>query len=32
MLKAGDGTQFIIVTIKLDELIPENTFSKASLK
>ena len=32
MLKAGDGTQFIIVTIKLDEAIPENTFSKASLK
>jgi outer membrane lipoprotein-sorting protein len=32
MLKAGDGTQFIIVTIKLDEIIPENTFSKASLK
>ena len=32
MLKAGDGTQFIIETIRLDEPIPENTFSKASLK
>jgi outer membrane lipoprotein-sorting protein len=32
MLKAGDGTQFIIETIKLDEAIPENIFSKASLK
>jgi outer membrane lipoprotein-sorting protein len=32
MLKAGDGTQFFIVTLKLDEPIPESTFSKASLK
>ena len=32
MLKAGDGTQFVIVTIRLDESIPENIFSKASLK
>jgi outer membrane lipoprotein-sorting protein len=32
MLKTGDGTIFEIGTLKLDELIPENTFSKASLK
>jgi outer membrane lipoprotein-sorting protein len=32
MLKTGDGTQFFIVTLKLDEPIPENTFSKAALK
>ena len=32
MLKAGDGTHFIIETIRLDETIPENIFSKASLK
>ena len=32
MLKSGDGTQFIIDNIKLDEPIPENIFSKASLK
>jgi outer membrane lipoprotein-sorting protein len=32
MLRAGDGTQFIIESLKLDEPIPESTFSKASLK
>jgi len=32
MLKNGDGTQFIITTLKLDEKMPENIFSKASLK
>jgi outer membrane lipoprotein-sorting protein len=32
MLKTGEGTQFEIVTLKLDEQIPESTFSKASLK
>jgi outer membrane lipoprotein-sorting protein len=32
MLKTGEGTQFIISAIKLDEPIPEDTFSKASLK
>jgi len=32
MLKTGDGTQFLIMSLKLDEPIPENTFSKASLK
>ncbi len=32
MLKAGDGTQFVIDEIKLDETIPESLFSKASLK
>jgi negative regulator of sigma E activity len=32
MLKAGDGTQFIMESIKLDEAIPEDIFSKASLK
>lgn len=32
MLKSGDGTQFIIESIKLDETIPEETFSKAALK
>jgi outer membrane lipoprotein-sorting protein len=32
MLKTGDGTQFIIESIKFDELIPEAVFSKASLK
>jgi hypothetical protein len=32
MLKTGDGTQFIIESLKLDETLPENIFSKASLK
>ncbi|MCX6333531.1 MAG: outer membrane lipoprotein-sorting protein [Bacteroidia bacterium] len=32
MLKTGDGTQFIIESIKLDEIIPATIFSKASLK
>lgn len=32
MLKSGDGTQFIITTLKLNEAVPENIFSKASLK
>ena len=32
MLKSGDGTQFVIKSIKFDEAIPEDTFSKASLK
>jgi hypothetical protein len=32
MLKSGEGTQFIIESIKLDEPIPENTFSKGNLK
>ena len=32
MLKTGDGTQFIIESIKLDEPIPPNILSKASLK
>jgi outer membrane lipoprotein-sorting protein len=32
MLKTGDGTQFIISSIKLDETIPDDIFSKASLK
>ncbi|MCX6302445.1 MAG: outer membrane lipoprotein-sorting protein [Bacteroidia bacterium] len=32
MLKQGDGTQFVFETLSLDELIPENIFSKASLK
>ena len=32
MLKSGDGTQFIIESLKLDEPIPEFVFSKASLK
>jgi outer membrane lipoprotein-sorting protein len=32
MLKTGDGTQFIIESIKLDEPIPQNILSKASLK
>jgi hypothetical protein len=32
MLKTGDGTQFVIETVKLDAAIPENIFSKASLK
>ncbi len=32
MLKSGDGTQFIIESIKLDEPIPPNILSKASLK
>jgi outer membrane lipoprotein-sorting protein len=32
MLKSGEGTQFIIESIKLDEPIPEEIFSKASLK
>ena len=32
MLKAGDGDEFIIQKIKLDEPIPEDIFTKASLK
>jgi outer membrane lipoprotein-sorting protein len=32
MLKSGDGTQFIILNLKLDEPVPESTFSKGSLK
>jgi len=32
MLRSGDGTQFIISSIKLDETIPPDVFSKASLK
>ena len=32
MLRNGDGTQFIISSIKLDETIPADIFSKASLK
>jgi outer membrane lipoprotein-sorting protein len=32
MLRSGDGTQFIISSIKLDETIPADIFSKASLK
>jgi outer membrane lipoprotein-sorting protein len=32
MLKSGDGTHFIIDKIRLDDPIPENMFSKASLK
>lgn len=32
MLKSGDGTWFIIESLKLDETIPESIFSKASLK
>jgi outer membrane lipoprotein-sorting protein len=32
MLKTGDGTYFVIDKLKLDEVIPENLFSKASLK
>jgi outer membrane lipoprotein-sorting protein len=32
MLRSGDGTQFIIGSIKLDETIPADIFSKASLK
>jgi outer membrane lipoprotein-sorting protein len=32
MLKTGDGTWFVIETLTLDQAIPENTFSKASLK
>ena len=32
MLRSGDGTQFIISSIKLDETIPDDIFSKASLK
>ena len=32
MLKQGDGTQFIIETLSLDEPVPENIFLKASLK
>jgi outer membrane lipoprotein-sorting protein len=32
MLKTGDGTQFIIESIKFDEPIPPNILSKASLK
>jgi outer membrane lipoprotein-sorting protein len=32
MLKTGAGTQFIIESISLDDMIPGNIFSKASLK
>lgn len=32
MLKSGDGTQFIIESIKFDEPFAEDTFSKAALK
>jgi outer membrane lipoprotein-sorting protein len=32
MLKSGEGTSFIIETVKLDDPIPENMFSKSSLK
>lgn len=32
MLKSGNGTYFIIDDLKLDEDIPESTFSKGSLK
>lgn len=32
MLKTGEGTQFTISTLRLDEQVPENIFSKASLK
>lgn len=32
MLRAGDGTHFIIDDIRLDGVIPESIFSKASLK
>jgi outer membrane lipoprotein-sorting protein len=32
MLRSGDGTQFIISSIRLDETIPSDIFSKASLK
>jgi outer membrane lipoprotein-sorting protein len=32
MLRSGDGTQFIISSIRLDETIPADIFSKASLK
>jgi outer membrane lipoprotein-sorting protein len=32
MLRSGDGTQFIISSIKLDETISPDVFSKASLK
>jgi outer membrane lipoprotein-sorting protein len=32
MLKTGDGTQFVVESIKFDEPIPETVFSKASLK
>lgn len=32
MLRSGDGTQFIISSIKLDETVPDDIFSKASLK
>jgi outer membrane lipoprotein-sorting protein len=32
MLKTGDGTSFTIENLKLDEVIPGNIFSKASLK
>jgi outer membrane lipoprotein-sorting protein len=32
MLRSGDGTQFIISSIRLDETIPDDIFSKASLK
>jgi hypothetical protein len=32
MLKTGDGTWFVIETLILDQAIPENAFSKASLK
>jgi outer membrane lipoprotein-sorting protein len=32
MLKSGDGTKLVIASVKLDAPIPEDTFSKASLK
>jgi hypothetical protein len=32
MLKTGNGTQFIIESIKLDEPIPPNILSKAALR
>jgi hypothetical protein len=32
MLRSGDGTQFIISSIRLNETIPDDIFSKASLK
>jgi outer membrane lipoprotein-sorting protein len=32
ILKTGDGTQFVVESIKFDEPIPETVFSKASLK
>jgi hypothetical protein len=32
MLKEGDGTEFVITTIKFNQEIPEYIFSKAALK